>query len=78
MSTVEWPARYRPLPIGYTVELCGGTHYAVVFADREVSEIHWDKYTVRRWAFQIAADSTLMCMKRQTMMGSVQEGRKYE
>ena len=55
MSTVEWPGQYRPLPAGYTVELVGGTHYAVVFADREVSEIHWDKYTVRRWAFQIAA-----------------------
>ena len=55
---VIWPRHYNPIPKPLYVVRCGD-HFMVCECDdfgnliNEKSAIHWNKYLVRKWAFQI-------------------------
>lgn len=58
---VSFSARCKPIPKPYYVVSCDG-HYIVCELDenynliKECSSIHRNKWTVRRWAFEIAKE----------------------
>jgi len=58
---VIFPKHYKPIPHPFYVTRCDD-HCLVSELDEkfnlinERSEIHWDKYQVRRWALQIAEE----------------------
>lgn len=61
---VRWHKRYKVIPEPFYVVWCDG-HYMVCKCDKlgnlidEVSNIHWDVWTVRRWAFEFAEKKVL-------------------
>ena len=61
-DVVTWPKRYRPIPKPYYVVRCDD-HCMVCTLDEnfnlidEISVIHWNPYTVRRWAIEFATGS---------------------
>lgn len=58
-EVLVWPKHYKPIPKPFYVIRCDD-HCMVCTLDynfnliAEVSAIHWDRYTVRRWAFILA------------------------
>jgi hypothetical protein len=55
---VTYHSRFKPIPKPYYVVRCGD-HFMVCKIDdsgdyEELSAIHWDHWTVRRWAFEMA------------------------
>ena len=58
-----FPKHFKPIPKPFYVVRCDD-HCMVCTLDKdgnlidEISAIHWDKYTVRRWAFEFAKQST--------------------
>lgn len=60
-DVVTWPKRYKPIPKPFYVVRCDD-HFMVCTLDekfnllKEISVIHWDHYTVRRWALQFAEE----------------------
>jgi len=62
-SIVNFPKHYKPIPHPYYVCYCDD-HCHVCKLDEnfnlvtEVSQIHWDRYQVRRWALEIAKENT--------------------
>lgn len=57
----RWPNHYTPIPKPFCVVKVDD-HWMVCTVDKddnlieEVSAIHWDKLTVRRWAFHFALE----------------------
>lgn len=54
-----WPKHYKPIPKPFYVVRCDDHCMVCTLDDEgnlidEVSAIHWNKYVVRRWAFQLA------------------------
>lgn len=55
---VVWPKNYKQIPKPYYVCRCGD-HFIVCELDKdfnlidEKSSIHWNKFIVRKWAFEI-------------------------
>lgn len=62
-EVVRWHKRYKPIPEPFYV-VRADDHFMVCTLDREgnlideVSVIHWDAWTVRRWAFDFARRNT--------------------
>ena len=60
-EVITWPERYRKIPKPFYVVRCDD-HSMVCTLDKdfnlieEVSVIHCDPYTVRRWALQFAGE----------------------
>ena len=60
-EVIVWPQRLKPIPKPFYV-VRTDDHCMVCTLDDdfnlidEVSAIHWDKWTVRRWAFEIAKE----------------------
>ena len=61
-EVLTWPDRYKPIPKPFYVVISDG-HCMVCTLDEnfnlidEVSNIHWNKFVVRRWALQKAEDA---------------------
>lgn len=58
---VIWPKQYKPIPKPYHV-VRADDHFLVCTVDEEgnlleeISVIHWNKFIVRRWAFEFAKE----------------------
>jgi hypothetical protein len=63
-DVVVWPKRYKQIPKPFYVVRCDD-HCMVCTLDEnfnlidEVSAIHWNPYTVRRWALEFSKKSSL-------------------
>lgn len=51
MMYIHYPKCYKPLPPGYRVYQLDSGHYMWVFGNEE-SEMNWNRYVVRRQAFE--------------------------
>ena len=56
---VTWPKQYKPIPKPFYVVRAGDHCMVCTLDDRgnlidEISVIHWNKFIVRRWAFEFA------------------------
>jgi hypothetical protein len=61
---VRFHSRYKPIPEPFYVVRCDD-HFMVCTCERngklieEISVIHWDIWTVRRWAFEFAKEEKI-------------------